>query len=65
MIAEMCDSFAAADNAAAAKLHQRLMPLVQACFLASGIRHASSEPLEICGFPRWRLQVACGPRFRG
>ena len=51
MIAEMCDSFAAADNAAAAKLHQRLMPLVQACFLASGNPACVQRALEICGFP--------------
>ncbi len=50
-IGEMIDSYHNGDVARAAGLHHRLMPLYDACFLASGNPPCVKAALDICGFP--------------
>ncbi len=48
-IGEMIDSYHNGDVARAAGIHHRLMPLYDACFLASGNPPCVKRALEICG----------------
>ncbi len=50
-IGEMIDSHHNGDVARAAQIHHRLMPMYDACFLASGNPPCVKRALEICGFP--------------
>lgn len=50
-IAEMIAAFGAGDTRRAAKLHQQLTPLFNACFLGSGNPACVKCALEVCGFP--------------
>ncbi len=50
-IGEMVESFHAGETERGWTLHHRLMPLVNACFLASGNPACVKRALEICGFP--------------
>lgn len=50
-IGEMVEAFHAGETESAWTLHYRLMPLVNACFLASGNPACVKRALEICGFP--------------
>ncbi len=50
LIAEMIASFKAGNTERAAELHHALMPLFNACFLASGNPPCVKSALSICGF---------------
>ncbi len=51
LISQMTSAFDAGETAKAAALHQRLMPLFNACFLGSGNPACVKCALEVCGFP--------------
>ena len=51
LISQMTSAFSAGETAKAAALHQRLMPLFNACFLGSGNPACVKCALEVCGFP--------------
>ncbi|NLO06420.1 MAG: 4-hydroxy-tetrahydrodipicolinate synthase [candidate division WS1 bacterium] len=50
-IGEMMDCYHNGEVARATELHHRLMPLFDACFLASGNPPCVKRALEVCGFP--------------
>lgn len=60
-IAEMIRQFQAGDVAAAARTHQSLIPIVKACFLASGNPPCVKRGLEIIGFPVGGLRLPLVP----
>ena len=50
-IGEMIEAFHGKDTEKARKLHHRLTPLFEACFLPSGNPPCVKRALEVCGFP--------------
>jgi 4-hydroxy-tetrahydrodipicolinate synthase len=50
MISDMIDAFNRGEHVAATKLHHKLLPLFNACFLASGNPACVKKALSVCGF---------------
>lgn len=50
MMAEMIDAYNSGENARAAALHHKLLPLFDACFLPSGNPACVKQALSVCGF---------------
>ena len=50
-MADMCTAFHAGDAATARKLHHKVTPMIDACFLGSGNPACVKRALEFAGFP--------------
>jgi 4-hydroxy-tetrahydrodipicolinate synthase len=56
-VGEMIAAFEAGEVQRAAQIHQRLLPLIKACFLASGNPSCVKRGLELLGFPVGGLRL--------